>query len=92
MSKFVATNFTPDEQKFMDTMIAGLPPVIAREMVKTLTGGIVSPMTLAHADGSGTGPADAYKVGRKICYKREALLEWIVRRFGVSRIANLKTL
>ena len=48
--------------------------------------------TLNNADSAGVGPEVAYRVGRKVVYKTDSLLSWIVDRYGVKRIANLKTL
>lgn len=83
---------TQDEMDFIETLTRALPPVIAREEVKHFTGGLVSPQTIAHADCKGRGPADAFRVGRKVGYKSRALAEWMVRRFGVARIENISSL
>lgn len=56
------------------------PPVIARHRVAELTGGAIAPKTLANADSMGCGPRERFKVGRTICYPREALLAWLDER------------
>ncbi len=86
------TTPAPDAQEFIQILSAALPPVIARKKVEKLLGGIVSMQTLNNADSTGAGPEVAYRVGRSVAYRTDSLLQWIVERFGVSRIANLKTL
>lgn len=83
---------TPEEEEFMNTLISNLPPVIARKEVSRYLGGMVATQTLSNADSAGIGPEVAYRVGRVVTYRTESLARWIVDRFGVVRIANLKTL
>lgn len=80
------------EQDFSRALLDSLPPLVARERVEELTGGLVSSKTLSNMDGRGLGPEEAYRVGRKIAYKRESLVEWMIERYGVERVANLKNL
>ncbi len=87
-----AKTYTSVEQDFINTLVASLPPVIARKDVRRFLGGVVSPQTLSNADAAGVGPAVAYRVGRTVIYRTESLAKWVVERFGVVRIANLKTL
>jgi hypothetical protein len=81
-----------DAQEFVDHLSANLPPVIARAEVERQLGGLILPQTLANADAQGKGPTVAYRVGRKVVYRTDSLVSWIVNHLGVSRIANLKTL
>ena len=51
--------------------------------------GLVKPQTLAHADSAGLGPEVAWKIGRKVAYRTDSLLLWLVGRFGgVSRLVD----
>jgi len=84
--------YTPEEQEFISTLTANLPPVIARKEVGKFLGGVVAPQTLSNADSVGLGPEVAYRVGRAVAYRTESLVRWVVERFGVARIANLKSL
>ena len=84
--------FTEAEEEFVQSLVASLPPVIARKEVKTYLGGIIAPQTLSNADASGEGPQVAYKIGRNVVYKTEELIIWIVERFGVSRLKKVKGL
>jgi len=85
---------TPDvgAQELADLLIAKLPPVIARERVSHYLGGIVDGKTLANADSDGKGPDIAWRAGRKVCYRTDSLVSWVLGRFEIRRIANLKTL
>ena len=81
---------SPDEQEFVTMLINALPPVIARKDVIRFLGGVVAPKTLANADDSGDGPEIAYKVGRSVAYRTDSLVAWVVIKFGVARIPNVK--
>jgi predicted DNA-binding transcriptional regulator AlpA len=56
-----------------------LPPIISRDHVEKLLGGIISSKRLANLDSLGEGPK-RMRVGRKIAYLTEDLLEWIESR------------
>ncbi len=83
---------TPDEQEFVTTLTSVLPPVIARHKVDKFLGGLISPLTMKNADLSGKGPEVAWRVGRKVAYKTESLVSWLVGTLGVERMQNLNTL
>jgi len=57
-----------------------LPQVVARTHVPQLFGWIVSAKTLANEDSRGTGPDGRFRVGRKVCYKTDLLIEWLKKR------------
>jgi len=65
--------------KFID-LLPTLPPVIARSEVPKLLGGVVSAKTLANADCELVGPEGKLRVGRKVAYITESLLEWLDNR------------
>lgn len=83
---------TPDASEFVTLLVDKLPPVIARMDVERQLGGLITRQTLANADAVGKGPEVAYRVGKKVVYRTDSLVAWIVSSLGVSRIANLKTL
>jgi predicted DNA-binding transcriptional regulator AlpA len=56
-----------------------LPPIISRDHVEKLLGGIISSKRLANLDSLGEGPK-RMRIGRKIAYLTEDLLEWIESR------------
>jgi len=83
---------SPEEEEFISTLVSSLPPVIARKEVARYLGGMVASQTLSNADSAGLGPEVAYRVGRTVAYKTESLVKWVVDRFGVVKIAGLKSL
>jgi len=60
-------------------LIPKLPPLISRDHVETLLGGVISCKTLANLDSLGEGPK-RMRMGRKVVYKTEDLLEWLETR------------
>ncbi len=56
-----------------------LPPLIARDQVGILLGGVISPKSLANLDSLGEGPT-RFRIGRKVVYKTEDLLSWLETR------------
>ena len=56
-----------------------LPPLICRNQVEKLLGGIISSKTLANLDSIGKGPK-RIRIGRKVAYKTKDLLEWLEKR------------
>jgi hypothetical protein len=60
-------------------LIPKLPPMIARDHVGKLLGGVISSKTMANIDSLGEGPK-RMRMGRKIVYMTEDLLEWLASR------------
>lgn len=56
-----------------------LPPIIAREQVGKLLGGVISPKRLANLDSLGEGPKRC-RIGRKVAYPTMDLLIWLESR------------
>jgi len=61
-----------------------LPPVIARDQVESLLGGMISSKTLANLDSLGVGVPNKFKVGRKVVYPTHSLLKWLQQRSTFS--------
>ena len=80
---------TDQETSFKEILIADLPPVIARKDVGIFTGGWLSPKTLRNDDSKMSGPRKRYESGRKILYKRDELVEYGIRRFGIVEKVSL---
>ena len=59
-----------------------LPPMIARDQIGVLLGGVISPKYLANLDSQGLGP-DKMRMGRKVVYMTEDLLSWLEARTEV---------
>ncbi len=71
-------------QMDLSNLAPSLPPVISRDCVEKFLGGIISSKTLANLDSLGKGPK-RMRVGRKVAYRTEDLLEWLSYR---TRILN----
>lgn len=65
-----------------------LPPILARQSVGKFTGGIIQPGTCANLDSRGLGPEGRFRVGKKICYSREAFLKWLEGRIMPPKTIN----
>ena len=64
---------------FMD-LAEKLPPIIARSQIEKLLGGVISAKRLANLDSLGEGPKPRMRIGRKIAYRTEDLLNWLASR------------
>ncbi len=58
-------------------------PYVARQEVEKFTGGMVSIKYLANLDCQGLGPKRRVKVGRKIAYPVQSVIEWMESRAKV---------
>lgn len=53
-----------------------LPPIISRDHIEKLLGGVVSAKRMANLDSLGQGPK-RLRIGRKVAYRTRDLLEWL---------------
>jgi len=63
----------------LSNLIPKLPPIISRDHVEKLLGGVISSKTLANLDSLGEGPK-RMRIGRKVAYLTEDLLLWLAQR------------
>lgn len=61
------------------TNCPGLPPTIARDQVDQYFPWL-KPSRMKNLDWQGNGPEGAFKIGKKIIYPTENLLEWLDSR------------
>lgn len=54
--------------------------LVARERVADFSGGILRPGTMANLDRMGDGPKGRIRVGRKVAYPVQDLIEWMTAR------------
>ena len=80
------------QQELFDVWQKELPPIIARERIGDLLGGIVKPSSMNVFACSGTGPEEAYRIGRKIAYRRESLLLWLLKTYKIQKLMTVKDL
>jgi len=64
-------------------LLRRLPPLVPRTKVEALTGGLINAKTLANKDSLGFGPKQRLKFRGKVCYPREALVDWIISQLEV---------
>lgn len=62
-------------------------PLVARDQkqLDRFSGGILNARTLANEDSLGTGPKGRIKVGRKVAYPVESLIEWMKAKAEVVK-------
>lgn len=53
---------------------------VARERIYDFTGGLITPGRIANLDSQGEGPANRFRVGRKVVYPVADLVEWLTQR------------
>lgn len=63
-------------QMLLENLEKSLPPLIARTEASKLTGGLLSPRTLANLDCLGKGPGGRVKFKKKVAYEKGAFLAW----------------
>ena len=61
-----------------------LPPIISRDRIEKHLGGVISAKRLANLDSLGEGPP-RIRIGRKIAYQTDLLLEWLTNRSEVLK-------
>jgi len=54
--------------------------LVARSQVKQFTGGLYSAGYLANLDSRGEGPAERVRIGQRVAYPVEALVQWLEAR------------
>lgn len=59
-------------------------PIIARDAVQELTGGLINPRTLSNHDSAGSGPDGMFYVGRRAVYPTDAFCDWLVGRVSLE--------
>ena len=57
-------------------------PIVARTEIQRFTGGIVHGRTIANMDALGTGPKERIRIGRKVAYPVDSIIEWLQSRVG----------
>lgn len=54
--------------------------LVARSEISRFSGGVVSPHYIANMDCRGIGPAERIRIGRKIAYPLDSLVDWLKNR------------
>jgi len=69
---------------FLNNFAKECPPLISRSEASRLTGGLISPRTLANLDSLGQGPKNKVRLGKKVAYERQAFLDFLAKRLEVD--------
>lgn len=56
------------------------PEIIPRDTVATLTGNLISSGHLANLDCHGEGPENSFRCGRRRCYFKADLINFLIKR------------
>lgn len=91
-SRIQLHGLTDVQQEFFDVWQKELPPVIARESIGHLFGGLIKPSSLTSKQSRGEGPDEAYRIGRKIAYKRDSFLLWFIKNHDISKLTRVADL
>ncbi len=67
-------------QEIFEHLRENLPPIISRDHVSQILGGVISAKTLANLDSEGKGPKKRIRVGRKVAYLTDDFLKWLEKR------------
>ena len=54
--------------------------LVPRERISEFTGGLINARTMANLDSMGQGPAKRMRIGRKVVYSVDSVLDWIKNR------------
>jgi hypothetical protein len=55
-------------------------PVVVREKIEIFSGGAITVKTIANLDSAGLGPKGRFRIGRKVCYPVNELVNWLESR------------
>ncbi len=78
-----------EEKEFKAMVTEHLPAIVCRTEIAKLTGGWLTLNTIKKDDSNGTGPRKRFTSGRKVLYRRDDLIEYGIRRFGLVEIKGL---
>lgn len=71
----MAKNKRPDFSDLLDK----LPPIISRDSIELLTGGLLTQSYMEKLDSRGEGPK-RFRSGRKVAYRTTDLVPWLENR------------
>ncbi len=54
--------------------------IVARTEIRTFSGGTLSEKYMANMDSQGEGPAGRIKIGKKVAYYVDSLVDWLEKR------------
>lgn len=73
--KFIKLNLSGMKEKWPST-------IVAREEFRNFTGDTISEKYVANLDSQMKGPEGRFKIGRKVVYPVNSVIEWLEARMG----------
>lgn len=67
-------------ENFLKNLSNTAPEIITRQKIKEITGGLISPKSLANADSAGDGITPRFRIGGKVAYPKDAVIAYIRAR------------
>lgn len=65
------------KEMLLEKLKEELPPIMARKNLGRLTGGMLHPRTIANLDAENRGPSGKIRIGRKVGFTRDGILDWL---------------
>lgn len=69
-----------DENIFDELKRSWGSPIVARDQISRFSGGLLHPRTMSNLDSRGLGPKGRFRVGKKIAYPVDSVIEWLKER------------
>lgn len=67
-------------EKIFDNLSRTAPEILTRQKITELTGGLISSKTLANLDSENDGIQPRLRIGKKVCYPKEAVILFLKNR------------
>lgn len=91
-TRFSEKNWNEAQLSLAVTLLEELPPIIARHQVDTFLGGLITGKTLRNLDHLGKGPEVAWRIGARVAYKTDSLVEWLIDNYTITKKVCLNAL
>ena len=66
--------------RLLRTIEKELPPMVTREKLTEVLGGMISPKTLSNQDSMNDGPAERLRIGQKVAYTKRSVMKYLRER------------
>jgi hypothetical protein len=70
--------------KDFEKLFQGWPAILTRREIERLSGGAVKAQRLSQLDMIGEGPPDRFRIGHKVCYPKDSVIQWLLERMQAS--------
>jgi hypothetical protein len=73
------------EQHFFELKKSWPSTLVARDQVGKFSGGIISSKYIANLDCRGLGPVERLRIGRKVVYPVNSLVDWLASKSKILK-------